>query len=55
MAILLLDATEPLESQDIKVLAQAEQMKKGLIVAINKWDLIEKNTKSVEEYENMIK
>jgi GTPase len=55
VAILLLDATEPLESQDIKVLAQAEQMKKGLIVAINKWDLIEKNTKSVEEYENMIK
>jgi len=55
VAILLLDATEPLESQDIKVLAQAEQMKKGLIVAVNKWDLIEKNTKSVLEFETAIR
>jgi GTPase len=55
VAVLMLDATEPLESQDIKVLAQAEQMKKGLVVAINKWDLIEKNTNSVLEYEAMVK
>lgn len=55
VAVLLLDATEPLESQDIKVLTQAERMKKGLVVAINKWDLIEKNTNSVLEYEAMVK
>lgn len=55
VAVLLLDATEPLESQDIKVLSQAERMKKGLVVAINKWDLIEKNTNSVLEFEAMVK
>jgi GTP-binding protein len=55
VAVLLLDATEPLESQDIKVLAQAEQMKKGLVLAVNKWDLVEKNTNSVLEFEKMIR
>lgn len=54
VAVLLLDATEPLESQDIKVLSQAEKMKKGLVIAINKWDLIEKETNSVKEYEERI-
>ncbi len=54
-AILMIDAVEGLESQDIKVLAQAESMKKGLVLAINKWDLFEKETNSVRDYENIIR
>jgi len=54
-AILMIDAVEGLESQDIKVLAQAESMKKGLVLAINKWDLFEKETNSVRDYEKIIR
>lgn len=54
-AVLLLDARDGLEAQDIKVLTQAESLKKGLVVAINKWDLIEKETNTALEYENLIR
>jgi len=54
-AILMIDAVEGLEAQDIKVLAQAESMKKGLVLAINKWDLFEKETNSVRDYEKVIR
>lgn len=54
-AILLIDAKEGLESQDIKVLKQAEMMKKGLVLGINKWDLIEKETNTARDYEAAIK
>jgi GTP-binding protein len=50
VAILLLDATQGLEAQDIRVLKQAEEMKKGLVVAINKWDLIEKETNTARDF-----
>ncbi len=55
VAVLLLDATQGLESQDIKVLRQAEQMKKGLVIAINKWDLIEKETNTARDYMRLVK
>jgi len=54
-AVLLLDARDGLEAQDIKVLTQAEGLKKGLVVAINKWDLIEKETNTALEYETLIR
>lgn len=54
-AVLLLDARDGLEAQDINVLTQAESLKKGLVVAINKWDLIEKETNTALEYENLIR
>ncbi len=54
VAVLLLDATQGLEAQDIRVLREAEQMKKGLVVAINKWDLIEKDTHTARQFEKMV-
>ncbi len=54
-AVLLLDARDGLEAQDIRVLTQAEGLKIGLVVAINKWDLIEKETNTALEYENLIR
>ena len=54
-AILLIDAVEGLESQDIKVLKQAEILKKGLVLGINKWDLVEKETNTARDYEAAIR
>ncbi|HEX7070840.1 MAG TPA: GTP-binding protein, partial [Rhodothermales bacterium] len=50
----LLDATQGLEAQDIKVLKHAEELKKGLVVAVNKWDLLEKETNTARDYERLI-
>lgn len=55
VAILLIDATESVESQDIRVLKMAEGMKKGLVVAINKWDLVDKETNTVRDTEREIR
>ncbi len=55
VAVLLLDATQGLEAQDIRVLKQAESMSKGLVLAINKWDLIEKETNTERDYMRLIK
>ncbi|NND71055.1 MAG: ribosome biogenesis GTPase Der [Rhodothermales bacterium] len=55
VAVLMLDATQGLESQDIKVLKQGEEMSKGLLIAVNKWDLAEKSTNTARDFENGIK
>lgn len=55
IAVLLLDAREGLQAQDIRVLKQAEDMSKGLIIAINKWDLLEKETNTARDYERQIR
>lgn len=55
VAILLLDATQGLEMQDIRVLKRAEEMRKGLLVVVNKWDLIEKDTNTARDYMQLIR
>jgi len=56
VAVLLIDAVEGLEAQDIRVLAAAERMKKGLVIGINKWDLYpDKETNSVRDYERLVR
>ncbi len=55
VAVLLLDATQGLEAQDIKVLKSAEELKKGLVLVVNKWDLVEKETNTARDYERRIK
>jgi len=52
--ILMVDAQEGIESQDINIFHLAEKNKKGIMVVMNKWDLIEKNTKTVKAFEEMI-
>jgi GTP-binding protein len=54
VTILLIDAERGFESQDIKVLMEAEKFNKGLILVINKWDLIEKETNTFKEYSEAI-
>ncbi len=50
VALLVIDATEPLTAQDMHVAGYVQEAKKGMIVVVNKWDLVEKTSNSVNEY-----
>jgi len=54
VAILLLDAELGIENQDQKIIQEAVRRRKGLIIAINKWDLIEKDMHTAKKYEDAI-
>lgn len=51
VAVLLIDSIEGLAMQDIHVLEEARQLKKGLIIAINKWDLVDKSSTTYLDFE----
>ena len=51
VAVLLVDAERGLETQDAKVLREAEMMKKGLVIAVNKWDTVDKETNTARDWE----
>jgi len=52
--VLMIDAVEGLESQDINIFHLAEKNKKGIVLVVNKWDLIEKNNKTIKVFEEQI-
>lgn len=54
VVILMLDATEGIEAQDINIFHLAEKNKKGVVILVNKWDLIDKNHKTTKVFEEMI-
>ena len=51
LCCLLIDATEKLNNQDLKIAALAWEAGRGLIVIVNKWDLFEKDDKSAPHFE----
>ncbi len=53
--ILLVDATRGFESQDQNIFWLAEKNRKGVIILVNKWDLVEKDTMSTRDYETKIR
>ncbi|SNX52763.1 ribosome biogenesis GTPase Der [Thermoanaerobacterium sp. RBIITD] len=55
ICILVIDATEGPTEQDTKIVGYAYENKKALIIAVNKWDLIEKSNETVNEYTKLIK
>ena len=55
VCVLMLDATELLTDQDKRVAGLIYEERKPIIIAVNKWDLIEKNNKTIYEYTNDIK
>ncbi|CAN5422921.1 ribosome biogenesis GTPase Der [soil metagenome] len=55
VCLLLLDATLGLEAQDINIFHLAVKNRKGIVIVVNKWDLIEKDTNSTKEYEAKIR
>ena len=50
VAVLLIDATEGVLAQDTHVAGFVEEAARGLIIAVNKWDLVEKHPKTQQEY-----
>lgn len=54
VVLLMLDATQGMESQDLNILHLAEKNNKGVVILVNKWDLVEKDHKSTDEYSKVI-
>lgn len=56
VVLLLIDATKGIESQDLNIFHLAERNKKGIVILVNKWDLIEnKDSKTLKLYEEEIR
>ncbi|MDE5864467.1 MAG: ribosome biogenesis GTPase Der [Lachnospiraceae bacterium] len=55
VCVLVIDATEGVTEQDAKIAGVAHERGKGLIIAVNKWDAIEKDDKTVYKFEENIR
>jgi len=56
VCVLMLDATRGIESQDLNIFSVIQKNRKGLVVCVNKWDLIEeKNQQVIKSYTNTIR
>ena len=55
VCILMIDATRGFEGQDQNIFWLAEKNRKGIVILVNKWDLIEKDTMSTRDYERKIR
>jgi GTP-binding protein len=55
ICLLLIDATRGIEAQDLNIISLIQKNTKGLIVLVNKWDLIEKENNTTKIYEREIK
>jgi GTPase len=54
IAVLVIDATQGIGHQDMTIISEALKRKKGLVLAVNKWDLIEKDTHTARIFENAL-
>ncbi len=55
VCILMIDAKDGIESQDMSIVDLILRRKKGLVIAVNKWDLIKKETNTAKEFTERIK
>ena len=55
IVILMIDAQEGVTEQDAKIAGIAHERGKGVIIAVNKWDAVEKNDKTIYTYTNKIR
>ncbi|WP_105004663.1 ribosome biogenesis GTPase Der [Tenacibaculum sp. SG-28] len=55
VAIVVIDATRDFEGQDEKIFWLAEKNRKGIVILVNKWDLIEKETNTMRDFEEKIR
>ena len=53
--LLLLDATQGIEAQDLQIFHLASKHRRGIVILVNKWDLVEKDHKTMKEFEKTIK
>ncbi len=55
VAVLVIDATEGITEQDTKIAGIAHERGKGMIIVVNKWDLVEKDDKTIYKFTNEIR
>ena len=55
MVLMVIDASEGVTEQDAKIAGIAHDKGKGIIIVVNKWDAVEKNDKTMREYEGTIR
>ena len=54
VCILMLDAKEGVSAQDTKIAGEAHEAGKGIIIVVNKWDEVEKDNKTMENYKKEV-
>ena len=55
VCILMLDAQQGLEQQDLNIFSLVQRNNKGVVIVVNKWDLVEKQTNTHKEFEELIR
>lgn len=55
VCVLMLDATAGLEAQDLNLFGLARRNNKGVVVVVNKWDLVEKENNTLKEFEAFVR
>ena len=55
VCILMLDASQGIEQQDLNIFSLVQRNNKGVVVVVNKWDLIEKDTHTHKKFEDLIR
>ena len=55
VCILMLDASQGLEQQDLNIFSLIQRNHKGVVIVVNKWDLVEKNTNTHRDFERLIR
>jgi GTP-binding protein len=55
VVVMMVDATQPISNQDIRVGSYAHNEGKGIMICVNKWDLVEKDNKTAKEFEAQIR
>lgn len=55
VCILLLDAEKGITAQDLNIFSLAEKKGKGIVVLVNKWDVVKKETNTARDYEKSLK
>ena len=55
VVVLVVDSTEGLTEQDVRIIGMAHEEGKPSVIAMNKWDLVEKDTHTIEQFEKKLK
>lgn len=55
VCLLMLDASVGIEAQDLSIMSLIQKRKKGLVILVNKWDLIKKETNTARDFEKVLK
>jgi GTP-binding protein len=55
VALVLIEAQVGLVNQDVKIMNEVDDLRKGMVIGVNKWDLVEKDDKTADYYTKRIK